>query len=148
MALIPGERYPARTSGARLTTSDNGTDGIFVHFDCGDNGGIDHTIWLSPARLEYAEKELNALGVSSEQLRSDRFWEEVENWVNDKECQIVIGEEEYNGNKRLRVKFINAAVKQAKPGAPKRLAGLFGSRPVNGSLEPPKDFPGWDAPSF
>jgi hypothetical protein len=126
MPLVVDNTYPAKATRPRLTTSENGSDGLFIHFDCGENGGIDHTIWLTAARIEYSEKDLNNLGIPSDQLRSEDFWEKITEWVDGKECEIVVGEEEYKGKKRLRVKFINAIAKAATPGASKRLASLFG----------------------
>lgn len=128
MKLEDGGRYPARVEGARLTTSDNGSDGIAMRFNCGEHGGISHTIYLTPARLEYAERELNNLGIDSKKLRSDEFWDNIGQWLEGAECEIVIGEEEYQGKKRLKVKFINPVAKPARAGAPARLAGLFGGR--------------------
>lgn len=128
MPLLVDERYAAKVERPKLTTNDKGSDGIFVHFNCGTHGNISHTIWLTPARIEYAQKDLNNLGVSTEKLASDEFWDNITQWLDGAECEIVIGEEEYNGKTRLKVKFINATVKAASPGASKRLAGLFSSR--------------------
>ena len=126
MPLVAGERYAATVQRPQLTTSEAGNDGIAIHFDCGAHGGINHTIWLTAARLEYAEKELNALGVPSEQLRREDFGSKICEWIDGKPCEIVTKEEEgTDGKTRVRVAFINGAAREARPGAPKRLANLF-----------------------
>lgn len=156
MALIPGSRYAARVAQHGLTEATNaGTPGVFFNFDCGESGSISHTVYIAQTSqaLEISSKTFMALGATEDELKSAGFWSAIREGqrFDGAECELVIGEEEYKGQKRIVVKFINGKAKPAKAGTEDYLAKLFGGGSGGGgsyrSSSAPPDFPDPDAPA-
>jgi hypothetical protein len=158
MAFIVGERYPAHVADARFTeSSQKGTAGIAIRFDCGAHGNIGKRIWLTREGFDIWSKELKALGATDEQLKSGRYYRNIGEFINGVECEVVAGEEDDgNGGKRVCVKFINAIAKSAREGLEDDVANIFASMnpaainnkyssSARASSGPPPD--GWEGPS-
>lgn len=157
MPIIAGQRYPAKVASVGLVQAPTkDTCGIHFRFDCGNDGGIDHTMWITQNTdsLNIAEKTLAALGVPASYLADPGWWAAVRanKPMVGVECEIVTREEEYEGKKHVRVAFINAKRKDAPEGTENYYAKLFsrgggnsGAMRTNGQSAPP-DFPS-DAPS-
>jgi hypothetical protein len=117
------------------------TPGIFFRFDCGPDGSITHTMYISQnaQSLEIAEKSLGALGVPMAHLADPGFWRAVRAGqpMVGVECEIVTELHEYQGREFVRVKFINARRKEAREGTEDYLAKLF-ARPGGGMVSAPR----------
>jgi len=120
----PDQRYSARVTDARMTESMSGTPGIWVKFETPD-GDISRTIYLTPATREHAQKSLNNMGIDSDRLASDEFWQDPAQFLVNATCEITTAEEEYEGKSRVVVQWINRAITQASDAAKRRAASLF-----------------------
>lgn len=103
-------------------------------------GDIDHRLYLSPDARGRTEKVLLELGLENAHLASEEFWETPEKWMDGLACHIETKEEEYNGSKRVRVKWLNGPRREVKKMAPERargLAGLFQRANYDAPTPPP-----------
>lgn len=102
-------------------------------------GDIDHRMYLSPGARSHTEKVLLELGLQNAHLSSEEFWETPEKWMDGLACHIETDEDEYNGKKRVRVKWLNGPRREVKKMPAERargLAGLF-ARPDYNAPAPP-----------
>lgn len=103
-------------------------------------GDIDHRMYLSPGARSHTEKVLGELGVQPDWLASPEFWETPEKWMDGLPCHIETEEDEYNGKKRTRVKWLNGPAREVKKMPAERargLAGLFARPDYNAPAPPP-----------
>jgi len=88
------------------------------------DGDIDHRLYLSVAARQHTEKVLLELGVEADWLVSPEFWETPGKWMNGRHCSIETEEDEYEGKKRVRVKWLNGPKREVKPMPVERARGL------------------------
>lgn len=131
MPIQSDQRYDAVVYGARSTEAKDGKFGIRVTFDCLVNGKpegkADKTIWITQNNREQSEKELRAMGVTSEDLARREFWADPGSLLRGRECSVVTEEREYRGNLHIEVKWINRRVKPASESAIERAMAVFAS---------------------
>lgn len=110
--IAPGE-YLAKVMSTRLETADNAkqTPFIVVRFQTNGGGEIEGWFCLSEASLPYTIEKLDNLGWTGDNI------EELDNsdTLVGSVCSIVVGEEEYNGKMRSKVKFVNRFREQHSP---------------------------------
>lgn len=94
--------YRGRALRAELSeSSKKGTPQVVVTIEAVDTGEtIEHPMYLTAAALQYAVRDLRKMGWRGDDL-SDL------STVGSKEFEIVVEEEEYEGNFYARVKYIN-----------------------------------------
>ena len=141
MAIEGGQKYDAVVLAAKTTEAKDGKPGIWVNFQCFDGPGaavgmISKTIWLTLANKEFARKALKTLGATDQQLTSKEFFADVGAALNGAECSIVTEQTEYNGVKRVEVKWINARVKAASATALERAGSLFADMGIGDADDP------------
>jgi hypothetical protein len=130
MALQAGKRYNVEIVSANLTESQNtGSPGIEVHFEC-EEGTIDHTFWLTEKSKKYVKKDLKTLGLEEDSLESTTFMDNIDTAMSGQKCSILTYEDEYNGKKKLKVKYINKPlVAGGEAPLAKRAASFFSGKP-------------------
>jgi len=132
--LIPGEYYNAKPIRAYVTENkDANKSGLHVVFQCFDDsdkpiGTSSKTIWCTDATLEISTKELVLLGAAESDLYEDAFWAEPMKFMTQTEVRVQIEEQEYRGKKYIRVRWINAIVRQAGKEAGTRASDVFRKR--------------------
>lgn len=131
MPIAADQRYDAVVYGARSTEAKDGKFGIRVTFDCLVNGKpegrADKTIWITQNNREQSEKELRAMGVTSEDLARREFWADPGSLLRGRECNVTTEEREYRGRLHIEVKWINRRVKPASESAIERAMAVFAS---------------------
>ena len=135
MSLQPDEKYEATVKDAYLTTSKTkGTAGIFFAFET-EAGPIEHTAWLTPATAERLKETLGkCFGTTPEQLVDEKYLTSIGTLWRGEKVQITTEGDEYNGEERVIVKWMNpAGFRPARIAGDevKRFAGLFGGGPVS-----------------
>lgn len=129
--MIEGDRtYLVRVISAQTTKSnEKGTLGLHLGFGC-DNGQIGHTIWVTPSSKDNAKKSLLNLGLSEADIANVEFWREPQTFLQSAECSIKTEYEDYQGQQRVRVKWINKAVfiPTAPDDAAEEFARMFGEK--------------------
>lgn len=118
--------YQATVIGHQLITSPKkGTPGLDVKVRFNDgfqDVTMTGTIWLSAKAPEKSREQLEAIGFRPKENRlADLSVGGVLSLVGN-ECQIEIGEEEWNGKKTTKIKWFGAGA--AKPPDPEELARL------------------------
>lgn len=111
--MITTGKKIARTAGARFIQAEKGTLGIEVAFRFKD-GETEEKMnwvgWLSPAAIENTMKTL----VEALDFNGDDTIDPATNMLNagalnkEKDVELVIDTEEYEGKSRLRIKWVNA----------------------------------------
>jgi len=135
MILQPNEKYEATVKDAYLTASKNkGTAGIFFAFET-EAGPIEHTAWLTPATAERLKETLGkCFGTTPEQLQDEAYLTSLGTHLRGHKLQITTDSDEYNGDERVIVKWMNpAGLRPLRVAGDevKRFAGLFGGGPVS-----------------
>lgn len=150
MAVLAGEKYDAVIKDAYLTESmEKGTPGLFISYDT-DAGNIDHTWFITPNTVDrLKENLLQCFGITAAELNDNAFLAKIGARIKGDRVKITTKEDEYNGNKRVVVQWMNpAGAKRVEPSNMKRIAGIFGGGPVsspaytNRNEPPPNDFGG------
>lgn len=119
-----GQAVDASILVASMTASDSGTPGLYLRAAT-ERGEIEGTIWLTPNTRDRAQRTLNDLGVTDEQLASDEFWDEPASVLVGIECSVVPEINTYEGKDSWRVKWWNRRRKVVPPETKQRAAGLF-----------------------
>lgn len=101
MGLAPGE-YTAEVMSTQLTTTETGTPFIIIRFSTA-KGEMDGWFCLNEASLPYTIEKLDNIGWTGDEIGE---LDQTDILVG-KRCFIVVGEEEYKGKIRPRVKFVN-----------------------------------------
>jgi hypothetical protein len=117
---------PATVLRAGMTESQKGTLGISLTFEL-DSGTIDHVLWVTPNTHDRVLKDLNTLGLSQARIDDPDTFEDIDTALRGARCSVVIEDEEYKGEVRARVKWINDPQAQASEDAVARIYGLLAS---------------------
>jgi hypothetical protein len=105
-------RYAAEVIAARVTQSGKGTGGIALEFHT-EGGDIDEVLWVTPKTRERVIETMETLGVSRQQLDDKATLERLSSLVVGARCEIVVELEMYNGEAKMRVKWINPLAPEA-----------------------------------
>lgn len=106
MAIKADQTYLGKITSAAACFSGSGTPGIQIHIECAD-GNISHTFWLTPKTVARVEKTFTELGVEKEYLRTENAIENIDQTLADKEISFTTVTEEYKGEARIRVQWVN-----------------------------------------
>lgn len=134
MTFYPDQRYAGTIANGQLIESQKGTPGFQVQIDTENDGTMMHTVWITSANREYAEKDLVTLGADPAKLTSPSYLEhELPAAVVGVEVVFGTKEEVYKEKRSVKVAWIG------KPKAPAS-SSLFGSVAsiFGGSPEPQK----------
>lgn len=117
--LIPGT-FPAVVVSTQLgeTDNDNATPYLLITFDINNEGKPDdpkgrmsHSGWLTEGAAQYTMKALADLGWDPREKGYDSIFNELDKGEDSPlvgaECDLVLDMDEYQGERRLRIKFIN-----------------------------------------
>lgn len=141
-----GQKYDAVVVGAKATESKSGKPAIWVNFQVLDGSGnaignLPKMIWLTPGNRERARKDLKELGASELHVTTKagfhEFLSSPATFLSGAECSVVTEETEYEGTKRVEVKWINPRLKPASASALLQAESLFADAPSQDD---------WDAP--
>ena len=132
-----GGRYNGVVVRAQSTESKSGKPGISVHVDVGADHPVSKTIWLTDKSLDIAEKQLRAMGATTEQLCS-ADWIEYPTTLVGAEVSVTVEEREYRGETTIEIKWINSRHRTASAESRKRAAALFSGTEPSTPIEPPK----------
>lgn len=113
MATMAPREYLAKVMSTRLETARNtkATPFIVVRFQTNTGGEIEGWFCLSEASLPYTIEKLDNLGWNGDNI------EDLDNTdvLVGAPCFIVVGDEEYDGKMRTKVKFVNRFREQRPP---------------------------------
>ena len=103
-SIQPGT-YRSRAKSARLaTTQAKGTDFIAVTFPIGDEGGtLEWAGWLTENAMEFTIAALKRCGWHGDDIRQT-----MRDGLDANEVDLVVEWEEYKGEVRAKIAFINA----------------------------------------
>ena len=129
MPIKEAGSYKVRIVGATLTENTKGRPGLQLRFS-GEEGQISETFWITENTLQRIRQNIITCGVPEESLQTTQQWEDF--WAEpaayfppNHEVMIVAEMEEYNGESKIRVKWINYCARPAKEGTSKTLASMF-----------------------
>lgn len=151
MALQAGT-YQAKVVGHQLITSaKKGTPGldVKVRFSDGwEEQTMTGTIWFSEKAPEKSREQLEAIGFRPAEHRLPDLGVGRSLSLVGNDCEIEVGEEEYNGKKRMKIKwFGTSAPKPPDDETLARFDELMGStapphdESLSGNLPPPPPTP-------
>ena len=145
MPVEPDKRYNATVVTADFQEGkprDDGTfgaDKIFIKFQTSE-GTVDGTIYLSEKAIKRAGEDLIKLGADPEKLKTWEYLDKIGEHIRGGRCSVTTEENEYQGHKSVRVKWINPQ-RRATPKVASRVAQLFGGPAAPASAEPIDDEP-------
>ena len=124
------EKYLGTVTGGRLVESSKGTPGLQFDIEEQTTGDqIFHTIWLSAKSKEYAEKDLEVLGITAAHRSDASFWSyKLDEHLRGQSIAYGTKSEEYKGKTSIRVAWIS------KPRTSDGLAGERGLATAAASL--------------
>lgn len=126
MPFVDGERYEATVLRAFPTESaTKGTPAIHIVFET-EAGRIETDLWVTPNTKERVLDTLEILGCSRSRVFEPGVLDRIGDFISGTVCSIVIAEEEYKGNLRAVVKWINEPKKAMSGDAVSRMYGLLG----------------------
>lgn len=137
MPFTTGERYAARVTDAYMTKFKTGTQALFIGYQTAA-GPTDRAWPVTVATVVDLRKRLNeCFGITEAQLCDKAFLASVGDFLRNKECSIVMKEEEYEGTPRMVVQWMNP-VKHKRAGEIdiQGAADIFGGG-IGSSSEPP-----------
>lgn len=132
MAHRADEKYLGTVTGGRLIESAKGTPGLQFDIEEQATGDpISHTIWLSKKSQEYAERDLDALGITAAHRKDPSFWSyKVDEHLRGQSIAYGTKSEEYKGKTSIRVAWIGKPRASDTPAGERGLAtaaaSLFG----------------------
>jgi hypothetical protein len=131
MAFIADQRYEATVKSARISYSKNGNSGIEITFDTPEGQTV-HTLWLTPPNYENVCRSLDALGIED-----PTHFHAIKDipLLTGARCTLVMGEEQYMGKIKIRVKWINSLRPEASADVLAKALAFFGHG-ANGGEEP------------
>ena len=136
MAHRADEKYLGTVTGGRLVESSKGTPGLQFDIEEQTMGDpISHTIWLSSKSKEYAEKDLEVLGITAAHRADASFWSyKVDEHLRGQAIAYGTKSEEYKGKTSIRVAWISKPRTSDGPAGERGLASaaasLFGGAAV------------------
>lgn len=137
--LLPNTHYNVEIAAASMMESQvKNTPGLQLSlrvFEGEGNGQhISHTLWLSKKTLDGTQNTLMSLGVTSDELKKESFWDNVGSALIGKRCRITTIEEEHKGKTTTKVAWLNP-LKAASSGSSlsATAAKLFGGAPKSQS---------------
>lgn len=119
--MLPGT-YRAIVTGTRWTTSQGGNAGLTVNVDVDDNGdfvSMFGTIWFTPKSMGMARGQLKALGFDPDHQHVRDIGGEIS--LVDQRCEVQVVEEDYKGQKQIKIGRFGGG---PKPPSPELLASL------------------------
>ncbi len=114
MSIEGGQKYDAEVLAAKfIESSGKGTPGVWINFELFDATGKSlgtksKTCYLTVATKDRFEKDMNTLGVPSEALGTDEFYDNPFTFMSKPQCAVVTEDTEFNGNQRVEIKWINS----------------------------------------
>jgi hypothetical protein len=131
MPVLADQRYHATVLHAACVENLKGTLGVELSFETQD-GFIDHTMWITEKTNDAVEENFVRMGIDPVKLRTEEFYVNIDAEMKNRTCQIVTFLDTYNGDEKVKVKWINALRKQNNPSlAPKLarvMAGAWGAQ--------------------
>ena len=97
--------YEVRITGAEWIQSSKGTVGLHLDLESAVEGWIDYTIWISHKSGDMARRQFAALGLA-DRLSTAEGVASLPEAVLEKTTKVMIYEDFYNGETRLKVKNI------------------------------------------
>jgi F0F1-type ATP synthase alpha subunit len=104
--MKPG-KYEATVTGIAFTESKSGTQGIAITFESDMGENIVCTRWVTPNTRARVVKDLETLGFPEHLIEDQNEIENMDKRVVGNRALIVVDEEEYKGQVRSIVKWIN-----------------------------------------
>lgn len=135
MPRLQAGKHHVHVISASFTESTKGTMGIKFEFE-NDDGQIDCTRWVTPNTVDRVTKDLETLGYASVLFEDASNLDRIQEITLGNECEIVVDDEEYNGNWTPKVKWINSPSKNgsASVGMRDKLHMLLTRKPVPAGL--------------
>lgn len=139
MSFEKDKEYDVTIDDVSLIESSKGTRGLEFRLEHPEHGVIIHCLWLTDKTKKRAGETLNELGVSVADLRSPEFWNDPASKLRDVQARITTEEQEYKGEKKVRVKWFNggSGTKKASPAAASTVATLFGDFELDDPMSVP-----------
>lgn len=127
MSFEKDKEYDVVIDDASLIESSKGTRGLEFRLVHPEHGTIFHCMWLTDKSKKRAGETLIELGVGMDDLRSADFWRAPVDKLHGVAARITTEEDEYEGRRRVRVKWFNGTsrTKKALPAAAGAVATLF-----------------------
>ncbi len=137
MAKLQAGKHNVSVMGAGITLSKSGTIGITFRFRS-DDGEIDCTRWVTDRTRQYVLRDLETLGFTAEMLEDAANLDRIGEITFGNECEIVVEDEEYNGNWVPKVKWINAlnGGGRANPDTTAKIQSILLGRAVSAAPKP------------
>ncbi len=114
MSIEGGQKYDAEVLAAKFTeSSGKGTPGVWINFELFDATGKSlgtksKTCYLTLATKDRFEKDMNTLGVPSEALGTDEFYDAPVRFMSKPQCAVVTEDTTWNDAPRVEIKWINS----------------------------------------
>ena len=143
MPRLQAGKHHVQVIGASLTESKTkGTMGIHFEFE-NDHGHIDCDRWVTPNTVDRVMADLETLGYSKEYFEDPANLDRIQEITLGNEVEIVVEDEEYNGNWTPKVKWINAPRRNqvATPGMRDRLHAMLTGKLVPLASAPRRNEP-------
>lgn len=114
--LLPEGKYEVEVVDAYMTESQSGTPGLVFRFE-NLEGHQECTRWITPATTEYVIKDLETMGFPRAKLSDMENLDKLKEFVKGNSVRIVVEDEEYQGDYKPKVKWINktGAMKKESP---------------------------------
>lgn len=125
---LPDGTHRVRCTGAYITESRaKGTPGIVFNFR-NERGIARKESWITAKTAEYVCKDLETLGVPASALDSPETLDRLNELVMDAEVDVVVEGEEYQGDMRFKVRWINEVRSEVGGDVVSRVYGLLTGR--------------------
>jgi hypothetical protein len=137
MALHDGWKGLAKVTGAFMTKADTGTWGICMSYSTDEGSPAPKTWWMTANTADrLAENLQECFGIAREKLNA-AFLRRIGEHLTGKYCKLVLEETEYQGNKRIEVKWMNKAGNAMEDDDFMGAAELFGAEAPAQQPPPP-----------
>jgi hypothetical protein len=140
-AIVANQKYEATVVKAGMEESQSkGTLGISLTFSVKtEDGGlayIDHTMWVTPNTRDRVLENLQTLGLNKERVFEPGVLDNLTDHLQGAVCSITTKLDEYRGEERVIVQWINPTKPPVSEDAATRMFGL-----LKGDPQPPVSLP-------
>ena len=128
--MLLGEgKYEVEITDAYMTESKNGTPGLVFRFE-NLQGHQEVIRYVTPATTDYVIKDLETMGFPRAKLSDMANLEKLKEFVKGNSVRIVVEDEEYEGNVRPKVRWINppGAMKKETPQLKQNIFALLNGK--------------------
>lgn len=125
--LSPDKRYNGVVTRAEWIESSKGTSGLQLDIETDDGmDHVSHVLWVTEKTKEYFARDMATLGVAEEKLSQGSFLAyELPSVVCGREITFGTHEEEYKGERRVKVAWIGERRASNPKGAAFAVAQMF-----------------------